>query len=127
MRPDRIGDHRMPVRVPENGSNRIGDENERKEQEHPLGVAVGTEENERPDGDGGYGYGQVARDAEEIERSGNAAELGHHEAEVGDGKGRDSKGRDPKRELLSDERSQTFAGVRRRDGRPSLERRRTPP
>ena len=70
----------VPVGMGQHGGDRVGDEDEREEEEDPLGVAVGAEEHERPDGDGGDRDREVARDAEELEGGGDAAELGDHEA-----------------------------------------------
>jgi hypothetical protein len=76
----------------QDGGNGVGDEDDGEQQEDPFGVAVGTEEHERPDGDGGDGDREIARDPEQVEGGGDAAELGHHEADVGDGEGGDGEG-----------------------------------
>ena len=111
MGPDGVGRHLVPVGVRQHGGDRVGDEDEGEEQEDPLGVAVGAEEHERPDGDGGDRHRDVARDVEQLERGGDAAELGHHQADVGDGEGGDGEGGEAEVELLPDERGQALAGV----------------
>ena len=86
-----------------------------------FGVAVGTEEHERPDGDRGDGDRDVARHVEELERGGDAAELGHHQADVGDGEGGDGEGGETEVELLPDEGGQALAGVGRQPGHHLLD------
>ena len=95
----------------EDGGDRVGDEDDGEQQEDALGVAVGAEEHERPDGDRGDRHREVARDAEEVEGGGDAAELGDHQADVGDGEGGDGEGGEPEGELLADEGGQALAGV----------------
>ena len=89
---------------------RIGDEHQAQQQEHTLGVAVGAEEDQRPDHDGGDRDREIARHAEELERARDARELGHHEAEVGHGEADDREEREPQGELLADEGGEPLAG-----------------
>ena len=105
----------VPVGVPQHRRDGVGDEDESHEQEDALGVAVGAEQDQGPDDDGGDRHAEIAGHPEEAEGRGDAPELGHHEAEVGDGEGEDGEGSEPERELLADERGQSLAGV---DGEP---------
>ncbi len=109
--PHRVGGHLLPVGVGQHGGDRVGDEDEGEEQEDALGVAVGAEEHERPDGHGGDRNREIARDPEELEGGGDAAELGHHQPDVGDGERGDGEGGQAEVELLADEGGQALAGV----------------
>ena len=82
-----------------------------KQQEGSLRVAVGADDDQQPDGNGGDGHRDVARHPEELEGGPDAGELGHHQSYVGNGEGQDGEGREAQRELFADQRSQPFAGV----------------
>ena len=81
-------------------ATRIGEEHQRQDEEDPLGVAVGAEQDQRPDGDGGDRDGEVAADAEQLEGGADAGELRHDQAHVGhdqadQGEGGDAQARTP--------------------------------
>ena len=101
----------FPVGVGEHGGDGVRHEDERQEEKHPLGVAVGPEQDEGPDSDRGDRHREVARDAEDVEGRRDAAEFGDHQPDVRDGEGRDRERRHPQRELFADEGGQSLPGM----------------
>ena len=83
----------------------------RQQQEDPFGVAVGADDDQHPDGDGGDGHRDVARHAEQLEGGADAGELGDHQPDVGHGEGQHGEGRQAQGELLTDQGGQPLAGV----------------
>jgi hypothetical protein len=89
--PERVRDDAVPVWVAEDRGDEVRAEPQGEHQEHPLCVPVRAEEHEGPDRDRSNRDRQVTGDPEEIERSGNPAELGHHESDIGNAEGDDRK------------------------------------
>ena len=112
----RRGQHAAPMRVAEEGGDRIGEEDEGQDQEQPLGVSVGAEQDQGPDGDGGDGNGDVPADPEQLQGGADAGELGDDQADVGQHQADEGEGGPAQGELLADQGGQAFAGVRAEPG-----------
>ena len=111
---------RGPTGLAEHRRDRVGDERQAQQEEHPLGVAVVAEHHHGPHHDRGDRHGDVARHAEDLEGGPDAGELRHHQTQVGDEQAHDGEGGGPQRELLADERHQALAGVGAEAGRHLL-------
>ena len=112
VRQQRVRDDLAPVGMAEHHRDRIGDEDERQHQEHALDVAVRAEHDDGPDGDGGEGNGDVTADTP---NSSNAAPMPANSEttrpRLATIRAHDRERSDPQRELLADQRHETFARV----------------
>ena len=61
MWPQGVGGDLVPVGMPEHRRDRVGDEDQSQQEEDSLCVAIGAEEHQGPDHDGGDGHAEVAR------------------------------------------------------------------
>ena len=88
----------------------VGEQHEAEDEEHPLHLAVRAAGDEQPDAHGDDGHGHVGRHVEEAARRGDARELRHGGAEVGDHRGEDREGGDLEAEVLADEAGEPASG-----------------
>ncbi len=110
LRDDGAVERRAPVGLGQEAGDEVGDVDGGERQEDALHLAVAAARHQEPDAEGDRRHGQPRRDVREAEGRGDARELGHGRAEVGDQEGEHRERRHPEAELLADERREALAG-----------------
>ena len=108
-RHDRLADG-APVRVREDGGNRVGEERDREGDEHPLGRAVGPAHDDQPDAERRHRHGSLRGDPRQPERRADADEVRDADSHVRDQHGARRKHRPADAVLLADQLGEALSG-----------------
>ncbi len=110
----------FPTGAGQHSGDDVGKVEKRRREKNLLDALIGALDDQQPNRCGSHRHADVTRDVKQLQAAGDAGELRHHVAEVGDDQPQHHEKRDPQSVLFADEVAEPFSGDRAHAGRHFL-------